>query len=111
MKSNKLKKLKLIHTIIWYFYLLVFCYILIDLVFNLFSVFLWICIGLVFLEGIILLFNGWRCPITIKAKKLNNIEETGFDIYLPKWLAKNNKLIFSIIFFIELIILLYRLIT
>lgn len=36
-------------------------------------------------------------------------QKDNFDIYLPNWLAKYNKLIYTIIFIIIVVILLYRL--
>src|SRR4051812_45545201 len=57
----------------------------------------WICISSIFLEGVILIAFKNFCPITIIARKFSNSQKDNFDIYLPNWLAKYNKQIYSII--------------
>jgi hypothetical protein len=51
------------------------------------------------------------CPVTILARKYSDSQQPNFDIYLPNWLAKYNKEIYTAIVLIALIILGYRLIT
>ncbi|HEX9059656.1 MAG TPA: hypothetical protein VF941_05725 [Clostridia bacterium] len=108
--NRKLLYVKLIHTIIWIFYVFVISYILYAGIFNKINIFQYIAIGLVVLEGIILLIFKWKCPLTIIGYKYTDNREVGFDIFLPKWLAENNKSIFSTIFVIGVIITIYRLI-
>jgi hypothetical protein len=47
----------------------------------------WVAMALVIGEGIILVLNGWRCPLTIYAEKLGAVSGQVTDIFLPKWLA------------------------
>ena len=103
--------IKAVHTIIWAFYVFIIGYIVYAGIIDKIDIYLFIAIGLVLLEGIILLFNGWKCPLTTLGYKYSNSHEAGFDIFLPKWLATNNKTIFSAIFAIGLIITIYRLIS
>ena len=70
---------------------------------------LWIAVALVVIEGTILLINGWRCPLTSLGEKFTDQANIGFDIFLPKWLAKNNKAIFTVLFSLGIIIVIYRL--
>lgn len=109
--SKKLLYIKIIHTIIWLFYVFIIGYILYASVYNIINLYLFIAIGFVVLEGIILLIFKWKCPLTVIGYKYSNNHEVGFDIFLPKWLAKNNKSIFSAIFAIGVIITIYRLLT
>jgi len=60
------------------------------------------------LEGITLVIFKGVCPLTLIARKYSASEKHNFDIYLPNWLAKYNKLIYSTIVLIALIILLFR---
>ena len=46
-------------------------------------------------EVAVLLVNGMRCPLTDLAARYADDRPDGFDIYLPPWLARNNKLIFG----------------
>lgn len=68
------------------------------------GVVLWLSIGLIFLETAVLLINKWACPLTPVAMKYTSDRGENFDIYLPEWLAKHNKLIFTTIFLAGLIL-------
>ena len=108
---KKLHYLKLIHTIIWFFYVLVILYILYAGICNKINLYLWFAIGLVIMEGIILIIYKGKCPLTILGYKYTDNHEVGFDIYLPKWLAKDNKIIFGAIFVIGILLIIYRYLT
>jgi hypothetical protein len=45
-----------------------------------------------------LAINGWRCPMTLMAGRFTDERRENFDIYLPIWLAKHNKLIFGALY-------------
>jgi hypothetical protein len=55
-------------------------------------------IGLVLLECLVLAANEMRCPLTGVAARYTDDRRENFDIYLPLWLAKHNKLIFGALF-------------
>ena len=50
------------------------------------------------IEVLVLVVNGWRCPLTDLAARYTDDRRANFDIYLPLWLAANNKRIFGTIF-------------
>ena len=83
-------------------------YILYSGIFNKITTYTWIGIGLIVLEAIVLLAFKMFCPLTLIARKYSNSEKANFDIFLPNWLAKNNKLIFTTIFVIGLIVVIIR---
>ncbi|WP_407523904.1 hypothetical protein PDL71_00130 [Lacibacter sp. MH-610] len=101
--------IKLLHTIIWVFFNVVLFYLLYAVITNRIDHWVWICIGLVVLEIITLLVFKWFCPLTVWARKYSDSSRHNFDIYLPEWLAKHNKLIYGILFSLSLLILLVRL--
>jgi hypothetical protein len=107
--SEKLTFIKLLHTIIWLFFNVVIFYLLYAVIINKIDKWVWICVALVVLETITLLAFRWYCPLTVWARKYSNSEKNNFDIYLPEWLAKHNKLIYGILFSVSLLILLVRL--
>jgi hypothetical protein len=109
--KRKLTTIKTLHTIIWAFFVLAIVYILYSGIANKVNAFTWIGIVLIVIEGIILLVNGWRCPFTILGEKYTENSDIGFDIFLPKWVAKNNKAIFTTIYFVGVIIVIYRLLS
>jgi hypothetical protein len=109
--SRKLFYVKLTHTVIWLFYVVIIFYILYAGILNKVNLFTWVAIGLVVLEGIILILFKWKCPLTVLGAKYTEDQEVGFDIYLPQWLAKHNKAIFTTIFGIGVIIVVYRMLS
>ena len=42
-----------------------------------------------------LIVNGMRCPLTDLAGRYADARPDGFDIFIPPWLAVNNKRIFG----------------
>ena len=109
-EPNKLLAIKLIHTIIWAFFVFVIGYILYSGITNSVTNFTWIGIGLVIGEGFVLLAFKMFCPLTLIARKYTDSQKDNFDIFLPNWLAKYNKLIFTSIFLIGIIIVAVRVI-
>lgn len=79
-------------------------YILYAGIFNIRNDFLWFSIDLITFEGIVLLINKGTCPLTPIARKFSTETKDNFDIYLPNWLAKYNKIIFSSIFIIGILL-------
>jgi hypothetical protein len=104
----KLHRLKIIHTAIWVFFNIVFFYLLYAVVINKIDYLVWIGIALILLEVVVLLVFKMMCPLTLMATKYSTSTKANFDIYLPNWLAKNNKLIYTIFFIIILGILVYQ---
>jgi hypothetical protein len=92
-----LRAIKIIHTLAWAFF--VSCIFAIPL-------FAWrgrfgvvgVLVVIMFGEIAILLINGWRCPLTNIAAHYTADRSDNFDIYLPRWLARHNKLIFGWLF-------------
>ena len=70
---------------------------------------LWIGFSLFILEGIILVYFKFYCPLTIMARKYSDSPKPNFDIYLPAWLAKYNKLIYTSILVIIILVTIFQL--
>jgi len=107
----KLKAIKIIHTIIWIFISSIFFYMVYALIVNKIDKFVWIGIGLFSLEIIVPLIFKMSCPLTLIARKYSNSTKDNFDIYLPNWLAKWNKLIYTIFLFVFIGGLVYRILN
>ncbi|MGA9132184.1 MAG: hypothetical protein WB384_09295, partial [Candidatus Sulfotelmatobacter sp.] len=58
---------------------------------------LWLSVA-VWVEIMVLVVNGMRCPLTDLAGRYADEQSDNFDIFLPAWLARHNKLIFGSIF-------------
>lgn len=93
---------KLVHTIAWAFF--VGCILAIPVVSwqGNHSAAAWLT-AIVFFEVGVLVMNGWRCPLTSLAARFTDDRHDNFDIYLPQWLAKHNKLIFGVVFCVGLV--------
>jgi hypothetical protein len=48
------------------------------------------------------------CPLTLVARQYSDSTKDNFDIYLPNWLAKYNKLIYTTIFILIVVGVIYR---
>ncbi len=94
---NRLQQVRLLHTVVWA--ILAGCILAIPVyahadLFGHAAFF----IGIVLVETLVLLLNRWQCPLTDVAARYTDDQHVGFDIYLPAWLARNNKLIFGSIY-------------
>ena len=106
--AQKLLILKLIHTLIWAFFVWVIGYVLYSGIANRVTPFTWIGIGLVIGEGLVLWIFNLFCPLTVLARRYSDSQKDNFDIFLPNWLARHNKLIFTSLFVLGLILVLFR---
>jgi hypothetical protein len=57
-----------------------------------------VLILVVVIELLVLLANHGNCPLTAIAARYTADRRDNFDIYLPQWLARYNKLIFGSIY-------------
>lgn len=108
--NSKLIAIKTIHTLIWLFFNAVMVYLFYAAITNRIDLWLWVGVGFIVLETIVLLVFKMKCPLTIVARKYSVSTKNNFDIYLPEWLATYNKQIYSVLFVIFLFILIFRLI-
>ncbi len=110
-RNTKLVVVKVIHTLIWIFFNVVIFYMLYAVVKNKIDGWLWIGYGLVFLEGLTLLLFKFFCPLTLIARQYSDLTKDNFDIYLPNWLARYTKVIYTSIMGIIIVITIYRLLA
>lgn len=109
--TTKLRLIKAVHTIIWLCFNLVLGYMLYAVWIDRIDVWVWVCVGLIVGEGLVLILFKYSCPLTVLARRYSNSEKHNFDIYLPEWLAKYNKHIYTSIFIVALLGITYRLIS
>ena len=91
---NLLRVVKFVHTLVWTFF--AGCCFAIPILawLNRLDAAL-VLIGLVTAETLVLAVNRWACPLTAVAARYTEERRANFDIYLPEWLARNNKQIFG----------------
>ena len=99
--------IKIAHTVIWTFF--VACILAVWL-------FAWqaryghaaLMIGIVLVEVFVLGLNGWSCPLTAVAGRYTQDRRANFDIFLPTWVALNNKVIFGTLYIGGIVLTLAR---
>lgn len=94
---SMLKTVKVVHTMVWAFF--VTC---------IFAIWIFACqaeyfyatlsIAVVLGEVLVLILNGWRCPLASVAARYTGDRRDNFDIYLPQWLSDHTKAIFGTLY-------------
>jgi hypothetical protein len=89
--------IKILHTAAWLFF--AGCIVAIPFA-GARRQFLWAAVltALVLVECAVLAVNRGRCPLTDLAGHYTEERTDNFDIYLPLWLARHNKMIFGTLF-------------
>ncbi len=100
-------RIRLVHTVIWAVFAGSIVAIPIAARTDRLHAALWLSL-LVWVEVAILVANRMRCPLTGVAAHYTDNRSDNFDIFLPEWLARNNKTIFGGLFVLAEIYLLWR---
>ena len=102
---------KTVHTLLFIFMIIWVSITFFTLLLDEISHLTWIGIGLILLEGSVLLVNGWKCPLTVYAENLGAGDGSVTGIFLPKFIADQMLKIFGTISAICFMMLLVRLLT
>lgn len=108
--NQKLLTIKILHTAIWVFFNVVIFYMLYAVTLGEIDGWLWFGYGLIAAESVTLLLFKFYCPLTVWARQYSDSQAANFDIFLPEWLAKYNKQIYTAIMVVILLLTIYRLI-
>lgn len=102
-----LQVVKIIHTVIWAFF--AGCIVAIPFLgwFGMYGDAA-LLTAIVLVEILIVILNGWHCPLTGVAAHYTDDRRDNFDIYLPLWLARYNKEIFGSLFVAGVIFTVFR---
>jgi hypothetical protein len=105
--GKALWRIRLLHTLIWGLFATAILAIPVAVLADAPRLALWLSI-LVFVEVAVLLANRMRCPLTGVAARYTADRADNFDIFLPAWLARQNKLIFGALVAAAEFLLLWR---
>jgi hypothetical protein len=97
-----LKAIKVLHTIVWALFAGCILAIPIASLYGDNRADLWLA-AIVLVEVVVLALNKWRCPLTALAARYTTDRRANFDIYLPEWLARHNKVIFGTIYLVGVV--------
>ncbi|EKE19953.1 MAG: hypothetical protein ACD_8C00077G0001, partial [uncultured bacterium] len=84
------------------------CYVLSAGILGFMNQYVYIAIAVILIEGLTLVIFKWRCLLTIVAQNYTQDREENFDIFLPRFLAKHNKIIFTTLFIVGLILIILK---
>lgn len=97
-----LRAVKALHTLVWAFF--ASCVLALQVVaWRADTKGAWLLIGVVLVEVMVLALNRWRCPLTAVAARYTAERRDNFDIYLPLWLARRNKVVFGALYVFALL--------
>ncbi|MGO3930084.1 hypothetical protein [Rhodopseudomonas pseudopalustris] len=108
--ARALTAVRALHAVIWAFFASSIVLIPIVTLLGQLTAALWMSL-FVWGEVLVLLLNGMRCPLTAVAARYTEERADNFDIYLPIWLARHNRLIFGTLFAATQLLLGHALIT
>ena len=106
---SALVAIKVLHTLIWVVLSAVIFYLLYAVITDRIDRWFWWGLGLVGLEIATLVLFRMSCPLTVVARRYSSSPRANFDIYLPEWLARHNKTIYSVIMGVVLVGMVWRL--
>lgn len=89
--------IKTLHTAIWVGFNVCFALAFACAYQGRFDAWFWVPFGLIVAECVVIVANRWTCPLTPWAARYTDDRADNFDIYLPLWVARYNKQIYSVV--------------
>lgn len=105
---NRVFVIKFVHSVLFLFMVLCLFYVLYCAVTGTYNMALAIALATIIIEGVVLMFYGWECPLTGMAERYGAEKGSVTDIFLPDWLAPYTFKIFGVLFAIGIIVLAVR---
>jgi hypothetical protein len=102
-------QIKVAHTAVFWILSVCVLYVLFSGLANRITAWTWVAVGLVVIEGVVLVSSGWICPLTLLAEHLGARRGSVADIFLPKWFADRIFPVCGTAFLIGCIVLVVRL--
>jgi len=99
---------KSVHTVLFIFLSGALVVLLYEVIADKITVLTWIAVALFLAEGVVLIANDWKCPLTSYAERLGSTHGQVTDIFLPKWFADRVFQIYGVLWAIALIFLTIR---
>ena len=103
--------IKFVHTLIFVILCVSVFYALYSGIVNRLSFWTVVASGLIAVEGIVLILNGWRCPLTCWVERLGANNGAVSDIFLPAWFANHLFSICTPLCVVAYLIILIRILT
>ena len=105
MFCNRLFLIKVVHTMVFVVISACLVYVLYCGITRTYDWTLLLALGAILTNGLALLLNRMRCPLTTLARRYGDENGAVSDIFLPRWFAGNLFRVASVSFSAELIVL------
>jgi hypothetical protein len=109
-RYRSIKLVKVVHTVAFYMMSTALLVMVYEVVLDRITWITWNAAGLFLAEGIVLLLNRGRCPMTSMAEGLGASSGQITDLFLPKWFADQIFKVYGVLFVASLALLFIRLI-
>lgn len=100
--------IKLVHSVVFFALSALLIAFVVEVAVDRISIISWSAASLFVAEGIVLLLNSGRCPLTSAAEKLGDPHGQITDTYLPKWFADRVFKFYSLLFVGSMLVFIYR---
>lgn len=100
--------IKMVHALLFILGSALLAVLLYEVVSGRITAWTWIVVFIFIGEGMILLYWGWRCPLTVYAEDMGAAHGQVTDIFFPKWFADRVFIIYGALFAAALAILVIR---
>jgi len=107
---HSIKLVKVVHTVAFYMMSAVLMVMVYEVAVDRITLITWNAAGLFLAEGIVLLLNHGRCPLTSMAERLGASSGQITDLFLPKWFADQIFKVYGAVFVASLALLAIRLV-
>jgi len=101
-------QIRFIHAIIFLFLMGCLGFAFYSVIRNQITIWTWFALVLIFLEGLVLAYYRWQCPLTTLAEKRGAVSGSVADLFLPKILADRLFPVFGFVYAITVVLVLVR---
>jgi len=108
---NRLFFIKSIHSLIFFVISACLIYVLYCGITKTYNLMLVLAISAIIFEGVALLLNQGRCPLTTFTERQGAEKGSVTDIFLPAWMARNTFRISTVLFTTGIVLLAFRYFT
>ena len=109
-RYRSIKLVKVVHTVAFHMMSAVLLMMVYEVVVDRITWITWNAAGLFLAEGIVLVLNRGRCPLTSMAERLGASSGQITDLFLPKWFADQIFKVYGAVFVASLALLAIRLV-
>lgn len=96
-RRGRLVAIKLLHTLAWAFFAGCIVALPVASFCGDHRTAAWLA-AIVAVEVVVLASHCWSCPLTGVAARYTDDRRANFDIYLPRWLAQHNRVVFGVLY-------------